>query len=301
MGPADGFEQFLRSGLVRGRHRRADGTMFPVEVSVRMVVEGLEPRLVAVARDITEIVEQQSSLEELNHELEQRVDERTAELLEHQQARAETERLQAVGRMAAAVAHDFKNLLTVYEMAASELRHGSADAEIVDDVQEATEHGREPVQSLLDFSRDRQRPQRRVDTPVVVRTAAGFARRTLGPDVELRLDIGPAEAVRLDPAELERVLVNLIQNSQSAQATGIDLRLRSRSGQVELTIVDDGRGMAPEVEERCLDPFFSGGEGTGLGLATVASIVRGWDGELVIATAEGQGTTVTIRLPVDAV
>jgi len=131
-----------------------------------------------------------------------------------------------------------------------------------------------------------------------------LARQASVRNVDLRLELEPdLPLTALEPTELEQVLVNLVTNSLQALERGGTIRLSARRRDAELLVqvADDGPGIPPEHLKRVFEPFFTTkppGKGTGLGLAVCHGLVRGWGGNIEVASAPGKGTTVTIRLPV---
>jgi CheY-like chemotaxis protein len=126
-----------------------------------------------------------------------------------------------------------------------------------------------------------------------------------GVPIRLALDLAPVPSVDGQPSELREVLTNLILNAVDALPQGGDIRIasRERAGWVEIIVADTGVGMSDSVRRRIFEPFFStkGPSGTGLGLAMVYGIVSRHGGEILVETAEGAGSTFTIRLPVGRV
>src|SRR6185295_3919827 len=158
----------------------------------------------------------------------------------------------------------------------------------------------------LDFSRRQAVAPSAVPLAVAVERARALLQwkleaKQLSLDVSLAPDLPMLAA---DPDQLQQVLVNLLLNACDASDTGQELLLRAqaaRDGQVRIDLVDRGCGIAPEHLHAVFDPFFTTkkrGEGTGLGLPIVASIVRNHGGEIHLASVHGKGTTVTVLWPV---
>ncbi|HRN52577.1 MAG TPA: ATP-binding protein [Gemmatimonadaceae bacterium] len=226
-------------------------------------------------------------------------------------AEAETRRLEALGRLAGGVAHDFNNLMTAVVgyagiLAQSLPAHDQRQADLAEIEKAATRAG-ELTQQLLAFAR------RRVVAPKVVdvgELVGGFMRLIaplLGSGVRLNVRIGSdLPDVRIDPAQFEQVLMNLAVNARDAMPDGGDLgvdvvrtRYRESIG-VRISVRDTGTGMSPEVVERIWEPFYTTkpqGKGTGLGLATVHGIVHQAGGEITLESTLGVGTTFHVILP----
>ncbi|WKW11221.1 ATP-binding protein [Pseudogemmatithrix spongiicola] len=229
----------------------------------------------------------------------------------HESAEAETRRLEALGRLAGGVAHDFNNLMTAVVgyagiLAQSLPAHDPRQADLAEIERAATRAG-ELTQQLLAFAR------RRVVAPKVVDVGdlvGGFMRLLdplLGSTVRLNVRIGTdLPDVRIDPAQFEQVLMNLAVNARDAMPNGGELgvdvvRTRYRDGVgVRVSVRDTGTGMEPEVVARIWEPFFTTkpqGKGTGLGLATVHGIVHQAGGEIGVESTLGVGTTFNVLLP----
>jgi signal transduction histidine kinase/ActR/RegA family two-component response regulator len=230
----------------------------------------------------------------------------------HTEQRVENaQRLEALGRLAGGVAHDFNNLLTVMlgysELVQGRLPAGDPSREDLDAVLRAGEKARSLVDQLLTLS------NRGVTNPVVIdpndtiTSLSEVLRRVVGDDVELELDAGQGGRVLIDPAQLGQILLNLVVNAGDAMDGAGHVRIATMPGvmstgrpAVVIAVTDDGRGMDSETARRCFEPFFTSRRdagGTGLGLAIVYGAVTQADGEISVASAPGQGTTFTLRLP----
>jgi signal transduction histidine kinase len=256
------------------------------------------------------------SLAAANSQLEERVAERTRELELANAELAHSQRLEAVGRVAGSVAHDFNNMLSIVSMSAEQLRsrlEGDDDAtELVDEVVEASGRASAICSQLLLFSRKQPVPSEVVDLAELVRALRPLLERLLGAETRLVAEAAESARVRSDRGQLEQVLVNLAKNAKDAGAKTVRLSIASaRPGSADgaapdspgaalITIADDGDGMTEEVREKCLEPFFTtkpAGEGTGLGLSASFGIVKSAGGALELTSAPGRGTTVRITLP----
>ena len=230
-------------------------------------------------------------------------------------------KLQAIGALAGGVAHDFNNLLQAIAGAAEALtdRAGLPDParEEVAVILQGSRRGAALVRQLLAFSRQQTLQPRIVAVNRAAADLAPLLRRSLGERVRLELVLEePGRAVRVDPGQLDQVLVNLAVNARDAMPAGGTLTLRTRrlallaprQGSTEtippgryvvIEVQDTGTGIPPEVLPRIFEPFYTSrpGTGTGLGLSTVMGIVRQSGGFLEVETAAGQGTTFRILLP----
>ena len=234
----------------------------------------------------------------------------------------QAQRIESVGRLAGAIAHDFNNLLTVIvaqsELLSLDMSPDDLAAEGVAQIRAAAESGTALTRQLLGFARKQIVAPKVVDVSVLVQRLPTLVGRLLGEGYELRLAPSPTSArVRIDPAQLDQVLMNLAVNARDAMPGGgyITLRTQRRhvselpralaqftTGEVaEISVHDHGVGMTAEVRERAFEPFFTTkgmGKGTGLGLATSYQIISQAGGTMLIESEPGQGTTIRMFLPV---
>jgi PAS domain S-box-containing protein len=244
-------------------------------------------------------------------------------LHETQQQLYQSQKLEALGRLAGGVAHDFNNLLTVIDgyslLALKQLppEQGLARSAI-EEVRQAGERAEALVRQLLAFSR-RQEGQRQVlDLNRLVAGVEKMLGRLIGEDVELEVKPAPdAGTVEVDPGQFEQVLMNLAVNARDAMPQGGALRLETGACAVDeelaralgleaggrycrLSLCDTGVGMSEEVQQHIFEPFFTTkapGQGTGLGLATVYGIVKSHRGGIRVHSRQGEGATFEIFLP----
>ena len=235
---------------------------------------------------------------------------------------AHSQRLEAMGRLAGGVAHDFNNLLTLVfggaQFLMDELAPDDPRAEDVRDILAAAERATVLTRQLLAFSRKEVVRPRVLCLNDVVRGVERMLRRAVTERVALELRLAPELwNVRVDPGQLEQVLVNLAVNARDAMPSGGTLLVETAnvpapvvgstlllaatpSGWARLRVSDTGAGMPPEVARQVFEPFFTtkvAGRGTGLGLATVYGIVKQAGGEITVDSTVGQGTAMTIDLP----
>jgi len=245
------------------------------------------------------------------------------------QARAELElrlrqanRLEAIGRLAGGVAHDFNNMLAAVLGFARELREelppGAPQQKPVSEILAVAQRGVQVTRSLLAFSRRQTLELDRVDAGELLRGLERLLKATLGPDMTLRLSLADAPLpVLVDRVQLELVLVNLAANARDAMAPGGVLELATAAAEVgrdeavalglsapgryvRLSATDDGAGMDAPTRERIFDPFFTTkpvGRGTGLGLSIAHGVVQQHGGAILVASAPGRGTTFTLLFP----
>jgi PAS domain S-box-containing protein len=231
----------------------------------------------------------------------------------------QAQKLDAVGQLAGGLAHDFNNLLTVIDGYAA-LLIAQADEAAKDDlamIRDAATRASGLTRQLLTFSRAQTARQRVVDVAGLVSSVEVLLRRLIREDIGLVVSAGPAPTLtRVDPGQLEQVLVNLAINARDAMPNGGTLTLHTDrvvldgrraeeltiepGDHVLVTVKDTGCGMTADVAARAFEPFFTTkdqGKGTGLGLSTVYGIVTRAGGVVRVDTSPGAGTTFEIYLP----
>ena len=246
------------------------------------------------------------------------------------QARAHQSRLETIGRMTSATAHDLNNILTAIlgygELLGFELdlKPGDRGHEDFAELCAAAHRAASVVDELLRFGRREHDGIETLDLGDAIASLSGIVRQVLGRGIECAVDPGPTPApVRLDRGRLESALLNLAANARAAVGEGghFDLSTRVvrideaghdetveadpipglRAGDhVRLTVWDDGCGIPADVLPRVFEPFFTTkapGEGTGLGLASVAAFVKAAQGGLRVESAEGEGTAFHLYFP----
>ncbi len=240
----------------------------------------------------------------------------------------QAQKMEAVGRFAGGVAHDFNNILTAiksYSQLALEELHDSAPVrEDVLEIERAADRAAMLTRQLLAFSRQQVLRPRVLDLNEAIRGIENMLRRLMMTDVgletELAADLGNVEA---DPGQIEQVLMNLVVNARDAMPEGGQITITTANGDgtpdsqpelephgfphgpyVVLTVSDTGEGMNRETQTKIFEPFYTTkeqGKGTGLGLATVYGIIKQSGGCICVSSEPGQGTTFKIFLPrVDA-
>ncbi len=230
--------------------------------------------------------------------------------------------MEVIGRMSGGIAHDFNNLLSVILGSASlgleELPPDHPVRIELEAIEEAGKRAAELTARLLTFSRRNVPRPEPVDLGAFLVAMKDILRRLLGGSVTLNQRLEPTGPILADPRQLEQILLNLVANARDAMPQGGEVTLRVReidlgpeargadraAGRyVELEVSDTGVGMAAETQARAFEAFFTTkeqGRGTGIGLATVQGVVDELGGSVALRSALGLGTTVTIRLPVQA-
>lgn len=222
------------------------------------------------------------------------------------------QKLEAMGRLAGGIAHEFSSLLTVIgvsiEMMAQRGPRDAEDREDIAQIRDAVSRASALSKQLLSFARRRSEDARRVDAAAALRASEEMLSRLLGAHVELVVDAGDEEApIHVDLQQLDQVLANLVVNARDAMPGGGTITLRAGvrhdagSGRVvEISVSDTGQGILPDLRERIFEPFFTtkpDGVGTGLGLSTVAGIVQHAGGRVSVESEVGEGSTFTLTFP----
>lgn len=263
--------------------------------------------------------EARAHLEERQHaaeELERRVAERTRTLAETQEALHQAQKLEAIGRLAGGVAHDFNNLMTgiqgIAEDLASQFSPGAPEKADLDEILKATGRASALTKQLLAFGRKQVIAPQVLDLNHAVDNMKPLLLRLMREDIALRLVLEPAVGnIWIDRSNFEQILINLVMNARDAMVHGGTLTIETRSIEnagsppryVRLDIRDTGMGMSHDIMQQVFEPFFTTkgvGKGTGLGLATVYGHVKQSNGDITVSSEAGKGTTMTITWPVVA-
>lgn len=225
---------------------------------------------------------------------------------DHELRRVRAQKLEAIGHLASSVAHDFNNLLSIILASTRRLERQLDDPDhltLLAHVRDAGDKGAALIKQLLSFTRDKPLDVERVKLGETIAAISGLLQQTLGPSVQMSVEVADGACALTNRAQLESALLNLCVNACDAMADGGSLMIRAkpstRQGHVELSVTDTGIGMPAHVAERALDPFFTtkGASGSGLGLAQVQNLVLQSNGAVEIASAQGAGTTVRLILP----
>lgn len=307
------------------RLRRADGAWrWHIARAVALRDEkGEVVRWIGTNTDIEDQKEAVRALAELKDTLEQRVEERTAQLMEAEAALRQAQKMEAVGQLTGGIAHDFNNLLTgiagsleLMQKRIAEGRLQSVDR-YIDVAQASTRRAAALTQRLLAFSRRQTLDPKPIDANRLVAGMEDLIRRTVGPEVEVEVvGAGGLWLTRVDPSQLENSLLNLAINARDAMPDGGRITIETANkwfdkraaeareippGQyISLCVTDTGTGMSEEVIRRAFDPFFTTkplGQGTGLGLSMIHGFVRQSGGQVRIYSEPGKGTTMCLYFP----
>jgi two-component system cell cycle sensor histidine kinase/response regulator CckA len=233
----------------------------------------------------------------------------------------QSQKMEAIGRLAGGIAHDFNNLLMVIMGNCEELKTRNDLANMrhsTEEILAAALRAASLTKQLLAFSRRQVMAPRLLDVNVTLGDLSKMLRRLIGEDIELLISSSESPAyVSTDPAQLDQVIVNLVVNARDAMPKGGRLTLEVQmlelgeahtkgtasvppGNYVLIKVSDTGTGMTRETLSRMFEPFFTTkelGQGTGLGLATAYGVVRQSNGYILVQSAVGQGTTFEIYLP----
>ena len=282
-------------------NRKKDGTLFEEDVTISPVrnQEGRITNYVAVKRDVTREV---ALKKQLNQAM----------------------KMEAIGTLAGGIAHDFNNILSAVlgyaEMVDIQLEEDHPAREDVAQIITAGHRATDLIRQILTFSRQEEEELRPVKLQFIIKEALKLLRSSLPSSIELHQDIDSScGSVLADPTSVHQVLINLCTNAKQAMTGGsgsLSVRLAEVDGGslslpaipetmrgrrwVMLSVHDTGRGMDAQVRERIFDPFFTTkkqGQGTGLGLSVVHGIVKSHDGEILVESEPGRGTTFYVFFP----
>ena len=283
---------------------RKGGIRFPVELSVCRVETPEGVLFTAWIRDLTERRHAEEVLRHTEMQLRQ------------------AQKMEAVGRLAGGVAHDFNNVLTAI-FGYSDLLLDGLDSEDprradVDEIKRAANRAANLTRQLLAFSRKQVMQPRRVNLNEVIENLRTLLLKLVGDEIALHIDVSPSLwDVKADPGQIEQVLMNLVSNARDAMPDGGELTIGTSNEDLEprdvaalpgieagrfvcLTVSDMGHGIPEAVRTHIFEPFFTTkeqGKGTGLGLATVYGIVKQSGGWIYLDETPVRGASFRIYLP----
>ncbi|MGE5569217.1 MAG: PAS domain S-box protein [Rhodospirillales bacterium] len=277
--------------------RRKDGSEFPVEVSLSYLQ--MDGGMLAIAF-VTDITTRKQMEEQLLH----------------------SQKMEALGRLAGGVAHDFNNMLTIIsgynQLVLDQLSLGDPLRGYVEEVLTAASRAVALTNQLLAFSRRQVLQPRVLNVNALLSSTEKMLRRLIGEDIDLVFRLDPnAGNLRADPGQIEQVIFNLVVNSRDAIPGGGRITIETAAAQLDtkyskthlgvrpgdyvlIAVSDTGHGMDAETKRHIFEPFFTTkepGRGTGLGLATVYGIVKQSGGEVWVYSEPGQGTTFKVYFP----
>ncbi len=307
----EGLARYLQTGVKKLNWRatelvglRKDGSEVPIEVAFSdMEMEG-KRWFIGFMRDITERKRTEDALRRSEEQLRQ------------------SQKMEAIGKLAGGVAHDFNNLLTAItgysDLLLGHVQLDSLARKNAEEIRKAAFRAASLTHQLLAFSRRQMLTVKVLKLNAVIMDLEPMLRRLIGEDIELKIVPGPALGeVKADPSQIEQIILNLVINARDAMPKGGTLTIETanvsldaafavghepfRPGAYVLVAVSDtGCGMDERTKARIFEPFFTTkdpGRGTGLGLSTVYGIVKQSDGYVWVYSEPGEGTTFKIYLP----
>ena len=338
------LEKTIKTGRdyrIEYRNIWPDGSQHWVDVRARAVrrLDGSIKSLVGVSSDITarkvaeierenllaQLAAERTALAELTANLEQRVEQRTADLMKEVAAREkaqeqlrQAQKMETIGQLTGGVAHDFNNLLMAVmgnlDLLRKRIPSDPRLHRLIDGAQQGAERGASLTQRLLAFARQQDLRAVPVDLRGLINGMIDLLERSLGPRVQLRLQLPEGlPPARVDANQLELAILNLAINARDAMPDGGSIRIEVSECQansdpalrpgryLKLSVIDSGKGMTPDILKRAVEPFFSSkplGKGTGLGLSMVHGLAVQLGGALQLSSAVAKGTTAILILPV---
>jgi len=303
-GFAERVSRLLEQGTIsfESEHVARDGTVIPTEITATTIVIEGKPAVLTIVRDLTERRRAEA--------------ERTALELQLRQS----QKMEAIGRLAGGVAHDFNNLLTAIggyaRILEADLETGTADPADAAEIRHAADRAAALTARLLTFAGRHHAQPVPIDLAASVGQILPMLRRIVPERIEIEAELRPGAPIQADPTELDQVIINLVVNAADAipaigqiairtgtvdhYAASVAGKVNSRPGpHARITVADTGVGMDATVRAHMFEPFFTtkGGGGTGLGLATVYGIVERMGGTIEVSSTPGHGTVFEIDLP----
>jgi two-component system cell cycle sensor histidine kinase/response regulator CckA len=276
---------------------RADGEEFPIEASISQIEVAGQKLFTVILRDVTE----RKQLEEQFRQ---------------------SQKMEAIGRLAGGVAHDFNNMLTAIigysQIVQAQLDEASPIRRDIKEIENAGHRAAGLTAQLLAFSRKQVLQPKVLDLNEVISSVDNMLRRVIGEDIDLVASTTPGVGhVKADPGQIEQILLNLAVNSRDAMPQGGKLTIETANVELDdvyagshadvlpdqyvmLAVGDTGHGLDPETQSHIFEPFFTTkerGKGTGLGLSTVFGIVKQSGGHIWVYSEPGRGATFKIYLP----
>ncbi len=296
----------LSSKALEHNFKRKDGTSFPALIEDRILKDsvGIIKGIRSTLQDITELKKAEEEMASLQEQFRQ------------------SQKMEAIGRLAGGIAHDFNNLLTIIkgysQLSLMELTEDHPLKGSIEEISKASDRASGLTRQLLAFSRRQILEVKVLDFNALLRDLEKMLHRILGEDIELATFLSEDLArVKADPGQIEQVIMNLAVNARDAMSSGGKLTIETKNVELDqeyarshvgskpghyvmISASDTGVGMPSEIKERIFEPFFTTkekGKGTGLGLSTVYGIVKQSKGNIWVYSEPGYGTTFKIYLP----
>jgi len=233
----------------------------------------------------------------------------------------QAQRMESIGTLAGGIAHDLNNLLAPIVMGVDLLKHGGLDQQfhaILESMSKSAHRGTNLVKQVLSFARGMDGERSVLSLKHIVQEVEALVKTSFPKNIQFKRETdGDLWPIKGDPTQLHQVILNLCVNARDAMPGGGELIVRTRNMHIDaqyasmnptmkegryavLEVADTGSGMSAEVRGRVFEPFFTtkdSGEGTGLGLPTVRSIVQGHGGEVTVYSEEGRGSVFKIYIP----
>jgi PAS domain S-box-containing protein len=284
--------------------RRKDGSLVPVEIKSSIVEYGGKKSALNIGRDLSDRLRA----------------EKEKKLLEEQLL--QSQKMEAIGRLAGGVAHDFNNILTIIlgtiellqHTLEPELRENSILANGIDQIEQSSQRATNLTRQLLAFSRKQVFKPETLDLCLVISKMEGMLTRLVPENITLKMEFDAEPCyIQGDTAQLEQIVLNLVVNSVDAMPDGGTLTLevhkertlgiqtkKLENEYVRFSVIDSGIGMDAELVEHIFEPFYTTkptGEGTGLGLSTVHGIVKQMNGKISVQSRINSGTRFSLTFP----
>ncbi len=285
---------------------RKDGALLHCVVGGSMLAEGEERKFIGFILDMSRLKKTEAALQKSEEQLRQ------------------SQKMEAIGKLAGGIAHDFNNLLTAINgyssLALEQIESDHFLHNSLHEINKAGERAAALTQQLLAYSRKQVMAPKRLNLNEVLSEMQNLLTRLIGEDIDLRMNLHPEIGpIKADPGQLQQVVLNLVVNARDAMPEGGTIILETasvrldkacirkhpavlRGDYVQLTVSDTGPGMDSSIRERIFEPFFTTkavGQGSGLGLSMVDGIVSQSGGHIFVYSEPGIGTTFKIYLPFD--
>ncbi|MBR9702077.1 PAS domain S-box protein [Candidatus Pacearchaeota archaeon] len=294
-----------RPMVFEGEHKRKDGSVFPVELSVRYVPVKEKDYMIAVVRDMTTRKQAEEEKKTLEAQLRQ------------------SQKMESIGTLAGGIAHDFNNILFPImgyaEMSLDNLPEDSPIQENLTNILQGSKRARDLVQQILTFSRQDETEREPTQLTLIAKDSLDFLRKSLPTTIEIYRNIHKVKPVIANYTQMQQVIINLVKNAANAmddkgrldfELQNVELdadftepNLNLNPGpHVKLSLRDTGHGISKEIVGKIFDPFYTTkerGEGTGLGLSVVHGIVKSHGGDIAVYSEPGKGTNFTVYFPTE--